>query len=469
MSDAENDTSDSAASLGEDIKANICDFVDALVSKNDEQCESDFVHLLTRVGELVERKRRLEGTKTDTRDFLGELLFTRLRRGMHLFLKCEDGVSHERAAEWVMGVLFSVTTLTDFARAFDKVLLASGTGEKDFSFAGRTDFISVEEVMQMLSTGRRIGCLSLEKDDNRLDMYLMDGRMFFLDPHHLVRRVLPGSDSMKHREITEMQVIDAEASRKKTGMPVILHLYEQGVIQEAELFDVMRQLGKEVLFDFMRSSEPYAFYYRSLDVLPDFALDHDMRLGVTAILLEGSKQIDDWQQMLSVFPDPEVAIKLREDMFARMGGVALGVLEIKLLSQINGDTTPLALVSMLGLPLFDIYMLLIKLSKDGVIATPGGGEAIEAMELSVEDSMQEAFAALNANDDDYQRQSALDAVLGGDDQTDGPGLDFDDAAASALNALLGGSEGEIASGSESEESGELEHDLLSMLGRNKRD
>ncbi len=462
MSDVDNDTTGTVEALGDGLKATVCGLIDGLCVGDDEAYESEFVNLVEKVGEFVDRKLRMEGTKTATRDFLGELLFTRLRRGMRLFLQSEDEVEPTRAAEWVMGALFSATTLTEFARAFDKVLLGTQSGNTDFNFAGRTDFISVEEVMQMLSSGKRIGCLSLEKDDNRLDIYLKDGRIFFLDPHQVVRRVMPGNDAMSHREITEAQVAAAEAERKKSGQPAILALWEVGVFQGMDQLAILRQFGKEVLFDFMRSQEPYAFYYRSLEELPEFAIEYDIRVGVTSLLLEGSKQIDDWQQMLAVIPDPDASLEPKSDMFARMSDVALGVLELKLVSQINGDTSPRSLVGSLGLPLFDIYMLLIKLSKDGVIAVPGGDAAVASLTLSVEDSMQEAFAALDANDDESQRQSAIDRVFG--DSGDGDGLDvLGGTAASALDAVLGG-ESKPESGDDDND-GELDKDLLSILRR----
>ena len=196
-----------------ELEARIGAFVKALVEQEDEAYEAEFVHLMTRVRELVDRKLRMEGTKTDTRDFLGELMFTRLRRGMHLYVR-ENETSALKAAEWVMGFLFSVTTLSEFAKAFDQSLIRSASGAKDFNFAGRTDFISVEEVMQMLAAGKHLGCLSLEKGDNRIDIYLKDGRVFFLDPHHLTRRVLPG-DSMHHKEIPETAITEGE-SRSRT-------------------------------------------------------------------------------------------------------------------------------------------------------------------------------------------------------------------------------------------------------------
>ena len=452
MSDQGKSNKAECAVIGAGLKVLISDLVDALVQKDEERYESEFVHLLARVRELVDRKLRMEGTKTDTRDFVGELLFTRLRRGMHLFLKSDDQTTSLRAAEWVMGVLFAVTTLSEFAKAFDKALIRSNTGTTDFNFAGRTDFISVEEVMQMLAAGKHLGCLSLEKDDNRLDMYLKDGRIFFLDPHHMIRRVLPG-DSMRHREIPEAAITTAERARVKDGKPLLLSLQEQGVFRSEEMREVMRLFGKEVLFDFMRQSEPFAFYYRKLEALPAFAEQNDLRLGVTALLLEGSKLLDDWKQMLLVFPDPDAPIEPKADMFARMGDVALGVLEIKLLSQINGDVSARGLVPLLGLPLSDVYQLLIKLSREGILAAPGDTAVLGNIVLSVEESMQEAFAALDANDDQEQRRDAIDRVFGEPE----PG---DDGAASALDRVLGG--GPPPSPAPGKVS-ELDRELLSIL------
>ncbi len=456
-----------ATTLAGDLKERIGALVDGLVRKDDETYEAEFVHLLTRVRELVDRKLCMEGTKTDTRDFLGELMFTRLRRGMHLFLRSDDDVTSLRAAEWVMGVLFAVTTLSEFAKAFDQSLIRATSGARDFNFAGRTDFISVEEVMQMLSSGKHLGCLSLEKGDNRLDIYLRDGRIWFLDPHHMIRRVLPGGDAMRHREIPETLVTEAESRRAREGVPVLVSLHERGVFKQDELREVMRMFGKEVLFDFMREAEPYAFYYRKLEKLPAFAEGNDLRLGVTSILLEGSKQIDDWRLMKQAFPDPDAPLEPRADMFARMGDVALGVLEIKLLSQINGDTTPRSLTSTLGLPLYDVYQILIRLSKEGILAAGGGIEALEAMglvteESSVQASMREAFAALDANDDAEQRRSAIDRVFG----DEGPA-----SSSNALDRVLGGGTSLVPTPTPppaKDLRSELDRELLDILRKSKK-
>lgn len=440
------------------LTSQISAFVEALVAREEESCESEFVHLLDKVNQLVDRKLSMEGTKTDTRDFLGELIFTRMRRGMHQFMTGADQASAARAAEWVMGMMFSVTTLAEFAKAFDQSLIRSHSVSQDFNFAGRTDFISVEEVLQMLAAGKHLGCLSLEKGDNRLDIYLQEGRIYFLDPHHIVRRVVPG-DGMQHQEISEAAVRAAEARRAQEGVPAILSLADKGLFGSEDLNEVLRVFGKEVLFDFMSEQEPYGFYYRQLDALPEFAIGHDLRLGVTAILLEGSKVVDDWKQMLTVFPNPDAPIEPKADMFARMGDVALGVMEIKLLSQINGDTTPRSLVAALGLPLSDVYKVLIRLSKEGILSSVGDASALHGIDLggnlgTMQESMQEAFAALDANDDEGERMNAIDRVFGSSDE------EPDDSTLGALDRALG-------SGPASDARPKIDIDLSSILKKNK--
>lgn len=448
--------------IGEDLKLQLAKLIDALTGRSEEKYEAAFVHLLDRAQELVDRKRAMEGSKSDTRDMIGELLFSRLRQAMRLFQKTKDAREEIRAAEWSIGCLFSIATLTELANAFDQVMIRQGMG-RDFSFAGRTDFITVEEVLQMLGGGKHVGCLSLEKGDNRLDIYLKDGLVAFLDPHHMIRRVMPTTDRMRHREIPEGVVALAEAERKQNGTPVFLTLMEQGHFKAGELREAMRHFGKEVVFDFMREKEPYAFFYRRCDKLPAFAEQSNLRMSVMSMLLEISKQLDDWRGMLKVFPDPDAALEPRADMFARMADAALGPMEIKLLSQLNGETTPRGLVPMLGVPLFEVYGTLVRLAREGILSPPGGMQALSSVSNSVQESLQMAFEALDANEDGEGDDSGEEPD---DDSEDGgDGMDL-----SALDKVFGGDKKKAAGKkSKAGDSGNpMQKELLELLRRNRK-
>ena len=61
--------------------------------------------------------------------------------------------------------------------------------------------------------------------------------------------------------------------------------------QIAEVRIPLRNLGIEVLYDFLGAQEDCSYAYRRLSELPPFAVQHNLRMQVTPILLEGSVPI----------------------------------------------------------------------------------------------------------------------------------------------------------------------------------
>ena len=154
-----------------ELKERVCAFLDAISERSEEDVKREFGHVHERARELVQRKLAMTGSKSETRDLLGELVFSRLRGGLRNFLRAEDGSDDLKAAEWVMGSLLSMSAISEFSVAIDRAILEM-SAPREYSFAGMADFISIEEVMQLLGSGRHVGCLSLEKPDNRIDIYL---------------------------------------------------------------------------------------------------------------------------------------------------------------------------------------------------------------------------------------------------------------------------------------------------------
>ncbi|MEC7583408.1 MAG: DUF4388 domain-containing protein [Planctomycetota bacterium] len=461
--------------VGDALKQRCCELIDSLLGDDPVRAESELASLSRRVQELVERKSRMEGSKTDTRDLIAELTFSRLRAAMQELHHDADGFDEQRAAQWVMGALFSMTTLNEIAQAFDHALLQSAHGNQDFNFASRTDFVSLEEVMQMLGTGKHTGCLSLEKADNRLDVYLHSGRVAFLDPHHMIRRVIPAEDVLHQREIPAEDIAAAEQHRGVDGDPVLLQLFEAGHFPFQEVRDVLRTFGREVLLDFMIGTEPFVFFFRRLEQLPRFVGEHDMRLGVTSLLLDISKTLDDWRQMQRWFPDADEPIMPSDDMFVGMADTALDVVQLKLVSQINGQVSPRQLVGLLGVPLFDVYQLLVQMAQDGIVRSPAGHVPAAGLQMTVEESMQEAFAALDANDDEAVRTRALDRMLGEDAVAEdevGLGDEHEDDSGDPEAGPLGLSGDGSDSTQDQDWTGaerRLDRGFLRMLGKRKRD
>ncbi len=391
-------------------RAELLVLVDALTSPTAGEEGHDA--LIESARELLRRKLAMTGTKQETQRHVEKLIAAEIER---LFSEHASGAgSGPEAAQVVLGALASGTLLAEFAAAVDRAILEC-SAPRDFSFAGRADFISLEEVLQLLGGAKHRGCLSLEKPDNRLDVYLDNSTVAFLDPHRFVRRVLPAADRISYREIGADLLREAERRHGSDAVPIAVTLGQHGFFRDSELRDATRVLGLEVLFEFLRQQVDCAYSYRRLDELPPFAVRYNLKLPVTPILLEGNKRLDDWRSMIKVFPDPDQPLCPVDDMYAQISSLDLNVIEIKLLAQIDGQTTPRKLAPALGLPLQEVYKYLVRFAKAGVIEPPGDRQTLDEVAMSVEESVEVAIQALDANDDgDDAVSSALDKVLGGD-------------------------------------------------------
>lgn len=400
-----------SAGLSAALKEKLCAVVEGLVQAGPD-ADRTFEEFCSKAAELFRRKVSFEATRNDTRDTLSEVLFSRLRQGFREFSENQDARQEIKAAEWAMAALFGGAALQDFGTALDKAMHRGAT-PREYSFAGLADFISLEEVLQLLGGGNHRGCLTLEKHDNRLDIYLDCGHIAYFDPHHMIRRMLPMQSNMNYREVSVKDLEAAEERHAKEGVPIFTTLREAGYFKERELRDHVRTLGAEILYEFLREQDLVAFFYRRMDRLPDFATESDLRMMVTPLLLEGSRRLDDWNKRIKVFPDPDEPVQPGADMFARISSLNLGVHEIRMLAQINGKNSPRALSAAMGLPIFDVYQTLVRFAAEGAVVPPAHGMAeLAELEMSVEESMEQAFEALDANDDGKTFTLALDKVLG---------------------------------------------------------
>ncbi len=410
-----------------DLKKRMCHLVDVLAADG-KSAAAEFEGLLTRAGDLWRRKQKMEGTKGETRDLIGEVIFSRLRRAFRSFHESGDASRVNHSTEWLMGMLFSGSVLTDLARAFDHKMLEARR-QQEFSFAGQADFISIQEVLQLLSGGGYSGMLALEKADNRLDLFIKNGMIVMFDSHHLMRRVLPGQDALHYREIPMDLIAQAEEMKKSTGLPLLVGLNRLGYLRDEELPDVLQNLGLEVFYEFLCEGDSCTFFYRKLDSMPEFVDAYGEAMHVTPILLEGSKRMDEWNVLMEVFPDPDAPLEPVSDMFARIDGLNLGVLEIKLLATVNRGSSPRQVSTSIGLPLFEVYQHLVRWARDGIIVPVGGAQSLADITFTLEETMKKAFEVLDANDDDLSTAKALEDALGDPFSDSGGGSFLDILAA----------------------------------------
>lgn len=402
------------ASGGDALKQRIDDLVAALGQEGSVCSADEIEHLVAGLERLFRQRQDGEGSRSDVRDRLAEVLFGRLKSTFSRAFADAGEIEPTTAAKDFVGLLVTSEVCRHFATALERMLAESGHSSSEaFSFAGLTDFISVVEVMQLLGSGKHTGCLLLENAHNRIEVWLASGRVSFLNPARVDRRILnTGRDSIQCREVPQDKMEEAVAAHAKSNVPLAVWLAQHKLLRDSEVRDACRLFGCEVLYGFLHEEEPATFRYKRVLDMPEYAIKYDLRLGITPILLESSKRHDDLSGLLKVFPDPDEIVRLQPDMFVRLGGLNLTPLELKMLAWLNEGVSPCQLGEKVGLPLFDVLLVLVRLAREGVVDPPGGLESLLETSGTMEESLELAFEALDANDDQQAMASALDKAFG---------------------------------------------------------
>ncbi|MEY4674611.1 MAG: hypothetical protein RL148_2395 [Planctomycetota bacterium] len=254
---------------------------------------------------------------------------------------------------------------------------------RNCSFSGRTDFVSIEDVLQMLAAGKHSGCLTIETEDDRVDVWLHDGRIAFLDPFRIERRQVPGSDPAVATQLSAEELESARRERPSHGQPLLLHLHARKVLRCEDLVDMLAVCGKDALFAMMRAAGSRSFSFHSVE-LPLHAVQFDLCLGVTSALLEGSRLADDWKQLQRVFPDPSKPVRRLLGAETLVADETVAPSTVRVAMELDGTKGAAQVAAAVGLPLFDTCVELVRLARKGVVEPQGGTEALASVEVDLE-------------------------------------------------------------------------------------
>jgi hypothetical protein len=410
-----------------DLSARILQTVRSILDEREGAAQRDFEHLLERVKDLFARRHSLTAPGGETKDMLTEVLFVRISRGFRRFYENARIMGDpNKASEFLLGTVLTGAALAEFATVLDRVLMEEGA-PKDYHLAGRADFISLDELLQLLAAGKHTGLLSLHGSHSRLDIYFKTGLIAFVDPHCLRQRLIAGKGLNRWREIPKDLLNQANEIRSTQRTPILLTLRERGFFKDKEFREQLRSIGLEQIYMHLLDGKQCAFGYEAMEKLPDYVESNHCGIPVMPVLLEGHKRIDDWRRIQRVFPELEHQIQPAGDMLARIAERSLDMVEIRALTLVDGRNTFRDIAEATGLNYFDLGTMLVGFAREGIIVPPGGVDSLFDDNLSSEESIEAATDVLDVAEALQAIPESLDQVFG-TDSGDGFGLGFTKAA-----------------------------------------
>ncbi|MCA8953974.1 MAG: DUF4388 domain-containing protein [Planctomycetes bacterium] len=245
--------------------------------------------------------------------------------------------------------------------------LAEDSLEYYFTLAGNTDSISVPEIVQLFSTGRHTGCLSLESPQTTMHVHLQNGVVRLVDPLQVRRRVYH-VDGHSQPFTIPLDVLErAVAVRRETRRPILLGLLAEGAIDARQLRRIAEPMAAESLFLLLCNPDPVFFMFRPHVELPDGAAALDLKIDGISLLLEASRMVDERRRLTASWPGDGARIVPAGNLLTRVADLDVRREDMRFLAAIESGSNIGELAHVTGLPLIDIYGKVAEFLAAGVL------------------------------------------------------------------------------------------------------
>ncbi|HWE43471.1 MAG TPA: DUF4388 domain-containing protein [Gemmatimonadaceae bacterium] len=231
---------------------------------------------------------------------------------------------------------------------------------------------SLPDVLQLLSMGKKTGCLSVTHRNNFGYIYFDKGRICYASIVN--RRDRLGDILVKSGLISTDQLLDAvQAQEKQRDKRLGEILISQGAIQREELHQQMRvQIEEAVYYLFTWTQGSFNF---EADIRPE-EQDFLVSINPDALLLEGARRVDEWSLIEKKIPSFDIVFDVDRARLAAAEAAPTAEQEM-LIGLIDGRRDVAALIDESGLAEFGVGKALYGLVTAGFLTRVGKSKAPE--------------------------------------------------------------------------------------------
>ena len=179
------------------------------------------------------------------------------------------------------------------------------------SFAGNLRTVSLADVFQLILASKKTGALFVTKNQSRREIYFRAGMLIYAtstDEDDLFGNLL-----LKKGKISKLE-LERVLRDKPEGKKIGAFLVERNILTREEIIGCLRSQIEEIVygifgwkdgvFEFVESKSPPA------DII-------QTELNPMNIIMEGTRRIDEWEELKKILPTDESIIELVRDPIIR--------------------------------------------------------------------------------------------------------------------------------------------------------
>ena len=232
---------------------------------------------------------------------------------------------------------------------------------------GSLSDVSLADICQLLSMGRKAGCLTITDQSNFGYIYFESGEVVYASivnrPDRL-GEILVKNAAIQPDDLAKAMEEQGKESQKRLGEILV----EAGALSSGDLERWVSVQVEEAVYHLF-SWDQGTFHFKP-DELPDRDQVLMVRLNMDGLLLEGARRVDEWSVIEKEVYSLDLIYGLHRDP-QEAEGVLLSGNQKKLLPLLDGTRTVRDLVEESGLVEFETGKAIYELAKAGFAQTVG--------------------------------------------------------------------------------------------------
>lgn len=203
------------------------------------------------------------------------------------------------------------------------------------SLSGNLKTVSFPDILQLLSTGKKTGILSVETETRKKEVAFKDGSIVYASSVNSTEDLL-GNMLLNQGKISKSDLERAITLHRQTGRQLGTTLIDMKLFDKDEIAEVLKQQIEEIVYNlFSWRDGDFTFRENESPKNAQFLV----ALPTMNVVMEGTRRIDEWMEIQKVLPPDDVMLAISKAPKVKREEVKLSIEEFQILGLINGERT----------------------------------------------------------------------------------------------------------------------------------
>jgi len=268
----------------------------------------------------------------------------------------------EPSPETLDDVVEAALTAELIAELAPLVRTTQSASEPGHVLSGDMAAVPLAEVLQMLQMQRQTGVMRIVSGRNSCTLYIIDGSIDLVTSQNTSDEFRIGRYFLERGLLTRAQ-LDQATGRKPAGKLLGEFLVDDSVVRAEDLHDALARQSSELVYELVRWPSGRFTFVR--EPFPEEAKRAALQLGMSGLVLEGYRRVDEWRLMEGTIQFDQVvvvdalALDTVDDKLTKRDRVVLGA--------IDGERTVSQVIGATHLASFDVVKVLYQLLKSRLV------------------------------------------------------------------------------------------------------